>query len=685
MPVKRFKDNLAQVIVSGDKEACRVSDGVSVKLETILMDVKSSYEGSDVCTLEIRDILLRCSEIDWGEVSPIIFGSLFQEIMQTDDRRQSGSHYTSEDDILKVVNSLFMDDLRDEFENGKGSVECLKRLLKRLSEIQIMDPACGCGNFLVIAYRELRLLELDILCELYTDLDGFRQGELNVCEISKVRLYHFHGIELFEWPVRIAELAMWLMDYQMNRRLSDVFGEYDASFSLDEKANIVCGNALSISWDVVLASSECSFVIGNPPFVGHHNQTKDQRSDQLEVLSGIKGCGVLDYVSNWFVKAAEYMDGTKIQSAFVSTNSIMQGEQVGILWDYLIEVYHVKINFAHRTFKWQSDVSGKAHVHVVIIGFGQEGRKLKKIYSYEDGVLVEEVGNISPYLIKGSDVVVRNRKIALCESPEMFYGNKPVDGGYLIMTDSEREKMISEDPEYEAYIRPYVGARDAIRGTQRWCLWLFGIDEVEWGKLKGISERIESVRKFRLSCKATKTRKFADCPERFGQVAQPETDYIMLPIHSSERRDYVPLSWYPSNVILSDACFSIINVESYHFGILTSRMHMVWMRLVCGRMGKSYRYSKDIVYNNFPWPDCVSTKNHSVVSERADFVLEVRNRYPLLTLADLYDPDKMPDDLLEAHKRLDDAVDCCYREDGFENDRERVEWLLGKYVELLKR
>ncbi len=628
---------------------------------------------------DMRDALLACTRFDWSRISPAIFGSLFQAVMEPRERRQIGGHYTSERDILKVIRSLFLDDLRAEFDRAKGNKAELRRFHERLSRLRFLDPACGCGNFLVITYRELRLLEIEILKLLFPGA----QPNLDIHTLSLIDVDAFYGIEISEWPARIAEVAMWLMDHQMNIRLSEAFGQYFVRLPLKKSPTIVCGNALRLDGEQILPPDQCSYVLGNPPFVGKHLMTAEQEQDMGLVWEQTHGAGFLDYVTGWYRKAADYVQGTHIQAGFVSTNSICQGEQVGILWSDLFQRYQVKIQFAHRTFKWESEARGKAHVHVVIIGFGAFDSTNKRIYDYEAAnVTVITVKNISPYLIEGPDVALPIRRDALCDVPEIINGNKPSDGGFLIVLEHEREAFLRGNPEAKPYLRPYVSADEFINGSPRWVLWLKDASPDVIRRCPGILERLKGVREFRLKSTKIPTQQKADTPALFDQVRQPTTAYLVIPKTSSERRRYIPIAVVGPEIIASTELQMIPEFTNYYFGVLTSTMHMAWMRQVCGRLKSDYRYSNKLVYNNFPWPEAPSDKQRGAVEAAAQAVLDARKQFPDATLADLYDPLAMPPALVKAHAALDRAVDLCYRPQPFDNDRQRVEHLFALYEKL---
>ncbi len=628
---------------------------------------------------DMRNALLGCAHFDWSRISPAIFGSLFQEVTQ--ERRQTGAHYTSERDILKVVRSLFFDELRAEFNRVKGSPAGLKRFHEKISALRFLDPACGCGNFLVITYRELRLLEIDILKILFPS--GLR--ELDVQRLSLVDVDAFYGIEICEWPARIAEVAMWLMDHQMNIRLSEEFGQYFVRLPLKKSPTIVCDNALRIDWKSILPPDRCSYILGNPPFVGKKARNAEQQADMQIVFGAINGTGVLDYVCCWYLRAAQYIRGTKITVGFVSTNSITQGEQPGILWPTLFSHYGIKIHFAHRTFAWESEARGKAHVHVVIIGFGAFDIHDKRIFDYEgnkENALVSQPANISPYLIEGNDRALQTRSTPVSDVAEMRFGSMPNDGGNLLLTDEERDHLLSESPEARPLIRPLLSADEYLNGRNRWCLWLEGVSPQTIRGIHEVYRRVKEVRTYRESSKRETTVKLASQPALFGENRQPASKYVLVPCHSSETRKYIPVSYFPPRYILNNSCLCLPNAKLYHFGVLSSSMHMVWVRQVCGRLKSDFRYSVNLVYNNYPWPEKPTAKQRAAVETTAQNVIDARKESPDSTLADLYDPLAMPAALVKAHDALDRAVDLCYRLQPFDSGRQRVEFLFALYEKL---
>jgi hypothetical protein len=627
---------------------------------------------------KMRQALLECCYIDWSRISPAIFGAMFQSVMNPEERRNLGAHYTSEKNILKLIRPLFLDELWKEFESSKNNDNKLQALHEKISKLKFLDPACGCGNFLVITYRELRLLELEIL----RTLNKHGQVYLNINEIVLLDVDMMYGIEYEEFPAQIAQVAMWLIDHQMNLLISNEFGQYFARLPLKKSANIIQSNALRIDWESVVSKSELSYIFGNPPFGGKHLQTKEQKDDIAILMTDLKNCSDLDYVTGWFYKASKYINNTKIEVAFVSTNSIVQGEQVSLLWDLLINVFKVKINFAHRTFKWSNDARGVAAVHCVIIGFALIDRQTKSIFDYE--TITSEphefkVNRINPYLNGGPIVIVEKRQSSLCEAPAIKYGNKPTDNGQFIFTDEEKTEFLKLEPNAIKYFRKFIGSVEFINNIQRWCIWLKDADPTEIKTMPNVLKRIDEVKKFRLNSTAAPTVKSAQIPSLFFYISQPNTDYLVIPETSSERRNYIPIGYESSMTIASNALYLIPSANLFTFGILCSLMHMAWTKTTCGRLKSDFRYSGSIVYNNFPWPEKPSDKNIKLVVDKAQTVLDVRKEFPDSSLADLYDPLTMPPKLVKAHNELDKAVDLCYRSQPFVNETKRIEFLFELY------
>lgn len=637
-------------------------------------------------TRPMRESLLAACEFHWARISPAVFGSLFQGVMQPAERRQQGAHYTTEQNILKLLRSLLLDSLRGQLDQiradrstrRRARLEEFQRLLRSL---RLLDPACGCGNFLVLAYRELRLLEVDVIAELQ---QGIPQGELDIRALLKVDVDQFFGIELGEWPARISEVAMWLMDHQMNQLASERFGHSYQRLPLRSTPHIVQANALRIDWNDVVPADQCTHILGNPPFVGKKARNENQQQDMALIWEGVAAAGTLDYVACWYRKAMEYVGARRIPCAFVSTNSITQGEQAGILWGDLFGRLRVKIHFAHRTFAWESEATGAAHVHVVIVGIGTYDVPDKFIVDYDadpEHPTVDVAANIGPYLIEGPDAALSNRERPLSAVPEMTFGNMPNDDGNFLLDDEERDALLAAEPQAAEFIRPFISAREYLHGESRWCLWLHGADPARVRQCPQVLRRVEAVRAARAASRRDATRRLAASPTLFGEIRQPDTPYVLVPRHSSERRRYVPFGFFGPDYIVADSCVALPGATHYHFGVLTSAMHMAWMRAVCGRIKSDYRYSIELVYNNFPWPEGITPTASARIESSARAVLDARTQFlpprGESELDALYDPLTMPTDLLRAHEALDRAVERAYRPEPFPSDRERVQFLFG--------
>jgi hypothetical protein len=640
---------------------------------------------------KMRDALIQCTHFQWERISPAVFGSLFQSVMESRERRQIGAHYTSEENILKVINPLFLDDLKAEFakareDRSNQKTKRLNEFLDKLTKIKILDPACGCGNFLVIAYRELRLLELEALKEIIHDgQQEFTLDEVN--RLSRVDVDQMHGIEFEEFPSLIAEVALWLVDHQMNQMVSEAFGQSYQRIPLRKNPKIKCGNALQLDWNEVLPKTDCTYIIGNPPFVGSRYQNESQRVDMDRVAKDVDNGGLLDYVCGWYLKAAEYIAGTKTTVAFVSTNSITQGEQVGTLWNHLSRKFGVKIHFGYRTFKWKSESRGEAHVHVVIVGFGAFDREGKKIYeTHEDGHMsVANATNISPYLIQGMDKAIENASNQISGMLKMVSGNQPIDDGELLFTPEEMKAFVNEEPLAKKYMKIWLGGEEFLNGIERYVLDLRKCPSEEIKKMPHVMKKLEAIRRFRAGSKRAATRKLASTPTQYQVNFFFSGNYLAMPQVSSERRFYVPIAYLGPDVICGDKLRLVSDAKPYHFGVLTSVMHMDWMRMVTGRLKSDYQYSVKMVYNNFPWLN-PSQEQKKQIAELAEKVLEARSEHQppkgSATLADLYDPLTMPVDLLKAHQKLDAAVDKAYRKEPFKSARERVEFLFKLHSEI---
>ena len=625
----------------------------------------------------MRQALLDCCGLDWSRISPAIFGSLFQSIMDKQARRNLGAHYTSEANIQKLIGPLFLDDLRREFERIKHNRNRLFDFHKRLRQLTFLDPACGCGNFLVIAYRELRLLELEVL---RASRDP-RQQLLSVQSLIQVDVDQFYGIEIGEFPAQIAQVALWLMDHQMNLLVSEEFGLYFARIPLRTSANIVCANALQLDWNEVVPAERLSYILGNPPFVGSKFLDDGQRADVAAVFTGVKNSGVLDFVAAWYVKAARLMRGTAIRCAFVSTNSICQGEQVGVLWGWML-AQGMHLFFAHRTFQWSNEARGKAAVHCVIVGFAAEDVQPKYLFEYEHlkgEPQRAQVRRINPYLVDAADIVLANRSKPLCTVPAIGIGNKPIDGGYYLFTGEEMSQFVQREPQAASYFRRWLGSVEFLNGFHRYCLWLGDCPPETLRTMPEALRRVESVRAYRLASKSAPTRKLAATPTRFHVENMPAGTYLIIPEVSSERRLYLPIGFETPETLCSNLVKIVPEATLYHFGVLASLMHNAWMRTVAGRLKSDYRYSAGIVYNNYPWPEDPSDQQRQAIETAARTVLDARGQFPGATLADLYDPLTMPPLLLRAHQTLDRAVDAAYGRRDFASEAERVAFLFDLY------
>lgn len=629
---------------------------------------------------KMRNALLQCSVLDWSRISPAIFGSLFQSVMVEDARRSLGAHYTTEQNILKVIHPLFLDSLWEEFAKVKGNKPKLVEFHKRLAALKFLDPACGCGNFLVITYRELRLLELRILRELHAGKTAF----LDVSQIVWVDVDQFYGIEIEEFPAQIAQVALWMVDHQMNMQISEEFGHYFRRLPLTKAPNIVRGNALTTDWKTVIPPDRLHYILGNPPFGGAKFMNDPQRQEMAAIFHDTRNSGLLDYVSAWYRLAADYMSGNPaIRTAFVSTNSITQGEQVGVLWPDLLR-RGVRINFAHRTFQWTSEASGRAAVHCVIIGFALEDEPKKNLFYY-DNIRSDPhrlaVSRINPYLVDGPDVTLVNRENPLCHVPSIGIGNKPIDGGHYLFTPDEKAAFVAKEPLAVPYFRRWMGAEEFLNGIERWCLWLGDCPPADLRRMPQAMARVDAVRAHRLASKSAPTRKLAATPTRFHVENIPTEPFLVIPEVSSERRPYLPIGFLQPDTLASNKLRVFRAATPYHFGILSSIMHMAWMRYVTGRLKSDYQYSVSIVYNNFPWPT-PTVKQQDAVSKSAEGVLAARLKFPGSSLADLYDPLSMPPELSSAHQVLDRAVDAAYGKTSFPSEMERVAFLFERYAAL---
>ena len=637
----------------------------------------------------MRNALLETCRFDWSNISPAIFGALFQSVMNPAERRAQGAHYTTEKNILKVIEPLFLDDLRAEFERLKARRDSrrsaeLRRFQEKLGRMNFFDPACGCGNFLIIAYRELRELEMEVIRELRVDET---QHDLYAADFSRVTVDQFYGIELGEFPARIAETALWMMDHIMNNRLSLEFGQTYTRIPLTTSPHILCADALETDWAALLPPRECSYVFGNPPFVGAKFQTGAQRLQVRRIADLGRSGGTLDYVTAWFIRAGEYLQRSATRVGFVATNSITQGEQAAQLWPILFDRCRLEIAFAHRTFAWGSDARGKAHVHVIIIGLDprEAARAEKRLFSYPDinGEPVESRHvALSPYLFDAGGLAdphltVREESRPINGMEQLKTGVQMIDNGILTFSEEEKERFLTLEPGASQFFRRYIGGNEFINGFHRWILYLRGASSSDLRRLPMTARKVAEVRAYRTASRRTSTRKMADYPTLVGVDERLDADYLVIPNTSSERREYVPIGWLSNDVIANQKLRILPGATLQDFALLTSAMHMAWMRAITGRMKSDYMYSVGVIYNTFPTPP--GDADLSRLEPLAQAVLDARAAHPEATLADLYDPDLMPPDLRRAHQALDRAVDRLYRRTGFASERERVEHLFALY------
>lgn len=648
----------------------------------------------------LYDLVMACNELDWSEISPAIFGSMFQSVLDVSDtdkdtRREFGAHYTSEKNILKVINSLFLNDLRDEFSKCTTNKPRAIKLYEKLSTLKFFDAACGCGNFLIIAYRELRLLENQLIAQIYGD----QRGLLDISTMCKVTVEQFYGIEIEPHAAHIARVAMWITDHQLNEATAQRFGTTRPTTPIIYSPHIIEGNALQIEWSSVIDPNDCNYQFGNPPFIGKAYQTAEQKADLQKVAGGVKGYKVLDYVAGWYIKAMHFMQSvTKpnhhVETAFVSTNSIVQGEQVAVLWKYLLDECKGYINFAHQTFKWSNEGKGVAAVHCVIVGYSLINRQEKTIFTYAniDGEPTpNKAKNINGYLFNGENVFFDKTKKQISGELPMDYGSMPNDGGHLLMSDDEYHALIATQPLAKKYIKPFMMGNEFLNDIKRWCLWFDSCNTVELNndllKMPEVAERIQQVKFLRSQSSREATNKLANIPHLFGERRYSNSPYIGLPRVSSENRKFIPIDFLDGTVA-GDKLYVLLGGGLYHFGILSSSMHNAFMRLTAGRLESRYSYSNTIVYNNFPYPfmaDDTDTKAEQArqsIAKAGQAVLDAREDYrkaePKPTLAQLYNRylvDPYPK-LTKAHSELDKAVDKAYGYKGNGSDESRVEFLL---------
>ncbi|SEI63169.1 Type II restriction/modification system, DNA methylase subunit YeeA [Allopseudospirillum japonicum] len=630
-----------------------------------------------------RRILLDCGSLDWSEINPDIFGSMFQAVIDKEQRGNLGQHYTSVSNIMKVIQPLFLDKLYAELEKSRKSENKLKGLLLRLQNLRIFDPACGSGNFLIIAYKELRKLEMEVIDALNSVSD---QPEIYY---SGIRLSQFFGIEIDDFAHEVAVLSLWLAEHQMNMAFKAKFGYAKAALPLRDSGHIVCGNALRLDWQQVCPPLDTHgntyevYLCGNPPFLGSAGRSQVQNEDMAYVFSEFKSFGMLDFVACWFWKSSQYISERHAEFALVSTNSICQGEQVATLWPSILGK-GLKIRFAYPTFAWKNQAKQNAAVHVVVVGVANASiNQRSTLFKVQDGKNIHrvDVDNINPYLLEGGDIVIESRSKPLCSVPEMLYGNKPIDGGHLLLNTAEKNQLIQAEPQAARWIKQLMGAQEFIQAKERWCLWLVEATLEDIEAMPLVKQRVEAVRETRLASRDAGARKLAERPHQFRDLKNPES-FILVPAFTSERRPYVPIGFFGAETISNNKNYMIPNGTLYEFGVLESEMHMDWMRTVCGRLESRYGYSVTLVYNTFPWPQ-VTEQQRKQIEALAEEVLLIREDYPGKSLANLYDPDKMPEPLLKAHQTLDRAVEKLYRDKPFRDASERLEHLFARYEKLI--
>lgn len=630
-----------------------------------------------------RRILLECGSLSWAEINPDIFGSMFQAVIDQEQRGNLGQHYTSVANIMKVIKPLFLDKLWDALDQARGKEKKLKELLVRLQNIRVFDPACGSGNFLIIAYKELRNIEMAVI----DALNGANPN--SEMYYSGISLSQFYGIEIDDFAHEVAILSLWLAEHQMNLEFKDNFGYADATLPLKASGNIVAGNALRLDWKQVCPPVDSNdnkrevYICGNPPFLGNNGRSDDQNEDMAAVFAEFKKHGMLDFVACWFWKGAQYIRNNNAEVALVATNSIAQGEQVATLWPHIFNI-SLSIKFAYQTFSWTNNAKNKAAVHVVVIGLTNQANTEKRFIFTQgkQGSIRVEVKNISPYLVSGSNLAVASRSKPVSDVCPMVYGNKPVDGGNLLLSTSEKNDLVAACPAAESFVKKVLGSSEFINGKERWCLWLSGPIE-QYHEYPEIMARVEKVKEMRLASRDKGARDLAVRPHQFRDTKNPSV-WLLVPSVSSARRHYIPLGFFGSETISTNRNHMIPNAGLYEFGMLNSEMHNDWMRVVGGRLKSDFNYSATLVYNTLPWPE-VSEKQRSEIEALAEEVLMIREDYPDKTLADLYDPDKMPAPLLEAHKTLDRAVEKLYRAKPFADASERLEHLFGLYEQLIAK
>ncbi|WP_395060745.1 DNA methyltransferase, partial [Flavobacterium sp.] len=636
-------------------------------------------------TRRSRQAIIDAGELNWSAINPDIFGSMFQAVISPEHRGGLGAHYTSVPNIMKVIEPLFLNELQEEFETAKGNIKKLTGLLGRLQNIKIFDPACGSGNFLIIAYKELRRLEMVILNELNILKGKSGSGSLDFGSdfLSNITLNNYYGIEIDDFAYEVAKLALWLAEHQMNQDFFKAFGKTNPTLPLKDAGQITKGNATRLDWETVCPKKENDeiYILGNPPYLGSSMQNAEQKEDMAFVFKGFKNYKNLDYIAAWFIKGANYIQNRNAQFAFVSTNSICQGEQVALLWPPIFDK-NLEIGFAHTSFKWKNNAKANAGVSVVIIGIRNIYNKSKK-HIFTDIRKVNSL-NINPYLSNGHNIIVEKRQKQLSFLPTMTSGIKAGDGGNLILNEDEKNNLLKEYPESKLFIKDYIGADDLMNGGKRYCIWVTEKNKELSYSIPPLLKRFEKCRELRIASTKAATRKKAEFPHQFDETTFIEADSIIIPQTGSEKRNYVPIGFLNSGTIISNAARAIYNAESYLFSLISSRMHIQWVRAVAGRLKTDMQYSNTLCYNTFPFLP-ISAAQKEELTQCVFRILEERENHSEKTLAQMYDPDKMPEGLREAHRLNDLAVERCYRSKAFESDEERLEYLFGLYEKMIAK
>lgn len=623
-----------------------------------------------------RKLILECGSLNWKAINPDIFGSMIQAVVHDEQRSHLGMHYTSVVNIMKVIEPLFLNELAEELAKAAGNESKLVKLLDRLYHLRIFDPACGSGNFLIIAYKELCKLEIAVFRELQALNTKWKTAK------SGIRLAQFYGIELDDFAHETAKLSLWLAEHQMNMAFREVFGDAKPTLPLQSGGNIVCGNATRIPWESVCPKDPAheTYILGNPPYLGGKLQSIAQKNDLEFVAKSLGSFKNLDYIACWFIKAANYSVNSNVEFSFVSTNSICQGEQVDLLWPFIFN-QNLEILFAYQSFKWANNAKNNAGIICVVIGIGNKSKEKKVLFS-ENGA--RKVENINPYLSASKNIIVKKQIFKNSVLPDIYFGSMPRDSGYLVLDKEERLSLISKYPLANRFILKYIGSQEFIRGELRYCLWINDEDFDDAYSIPEIKRRIDLVKTARSESNADSTKEYASKPYRFVQISYKKKPSIIIPSVSSERREYIPIGFVDSDTVISNLAFAIYDPESYIFAVISSRMHMTWVRTVAGRLKTDYRYSSSLCYNTFPFPD-ISAQQKEMLEEHVFRVLDEREKHPEKTMAQLYDPDKMPTGLRQAHHDMDMAIEQCYRTKPFTNDEERLEYLFKLYEEMIAK